>query len=302
MLPIAAFVIGAAALGIGALSAVGCSGGERAQHDRGRGREPERTGEAERAPRDEGAGGYETIEVVNGGTITGTVTWSGERPEPITIPVPSHGEHCGATRTSPALEIGRRGGVASTVVWLEGIRAGRALEVPEAPIAVELADCSFRPHVSVVPVGARIAFRNEEGILHNVHASWVDRTGASQPWLSEGLPVRGSSHVAEVARPGVARLVDDAAHPWMLGWIHAFAHPYYAVSDADGRFQLQGIPPGRYVLRAWHEGFRVSGATESGRPVYSAPILLSRPLTVTSGHDTTVDFVIGAETADAAGD
>ena len=55
-------------------------------------------------------------------------------------------------------------------------------------------------------------------------------------------------------------------------------------------------------VRAWHEGFRVSEGTESGRPVYSAPIVLSRPVTVSTGHDTTVDFVIGLEAAEAAGD
>jgi hypothetical protein len=88
----------------------------------------------------------------------------------------------------------------------------------------------------------------------------------------------------------------------MLAWLHAFEHPYHAVSDAEGRFQLTGIPPGQYVVRAWHEGFLVTGATESGRPVYSAPIVLSRPVTVAAGHDTTIDFAIGVTSAEAAGD
>jgi hypothetical protein len=65
---------------------------------------------------------------------------------------------------------------------------------------------------------------------------------------------------------------------------------------------MTGIPPGQYVVRAWHEGFRWSGETESGRPVYSAPIVLSRPVTISTGHDTTVDFEIDAEAAEAAGE
>lgn len=244
---------------------------------------------------------YEPIEVVNGGTITGSVQWSGPRPDPIDIPVPLHTEHCGETQRSPALAISRRGGVSGTVVWLDRIRRGRALDVPAEPVVIALADCAFRPHVSAVPVGVRVVFRNEEPILHNVHASVLDPTGARRSWFSEGLPQQGATHEVVVEQPGIVRLVDDAGHPWMLGWVHAFEHPYFAVSDAQGRFQLTGIPPGQYVLRAWHEGFLVSGDTESGRPVYSAPVVLSRPVTVSTGHDTTVDFEFGIAAAEAAG-
>ncbi len=256
-----------------------------------------------RAPsRAEPTAGYETISVVNGGTISGAITWTGEQPDPIDVPVPIHAERCGETQRSPVLSIGRRSGVANTVVWLDAIPRGRALAIPEEPISVGIEDCAFRPHVVAAPVGARIELRNAEPILHNVHARFVDRAGGMRTWFSEGLPEAGATHVATLERPGVVRLVDDAGHPWMHAWVHVFDHPYFAVSDAAGRFQLTGIPPGQYVVRAWHEGFLVSGATESGRPVYSAPIVLSRPVTLSSGHDTRIDFVIGTASAEAAGD
>lgn len=282
-----------------AVIASGCS-----DEDRENGSDDRRAGDGTRredraatpaAPR------YETIEVVNGGTITGTVEWVGSRPELVEVPVALHTEQCGQTQRSPALTLSRRGGVASTVVWLDRVRRGRALVVPAEPAVVSAQECAFRPHVSAVPVGARVVFRNAESILHNVHASFVEPARAPRSWFSEGLPEQGSTHEVVIERPGVVRVVDDAGHPWMLAWVHAFEHPYFAVSDAEGRFQLTGIPPGQYVLRAWHEGFLTSGETESGRPVYSAPIVLSRPVTVASGHDTTVDFEIGLAAAEAAG-
>ncbi|WP_053237638.1 carboxypeptidase regulatory-like domain-containing protein [Sandaracinus amylolyticus] len=245
---------------------------------------------------------YEPIEVVNGGTITGSVQWAGERPAPIEIAVPMHAARCGESQRSPAIEISRRGGVSGTVVWLEGIRRGRALQVPAEPVVVSIADCGFRPHVVAVPVGARVAWRNDEPILHNVHASFFERARPPRSWFSEGLPEQGASHEVTIERAGAVRVVDDAGHPWMLGWVHAFEHPYFAVSDAEGRFQLTGIPPGQYVVRVWHEGFLTSGATESGRPVYSAPIVMSRPVTVSTGHDTPVDFEVGVAAALAAGE
>lgn len=279
--------------------AAGCSEEDRDSREGDR-----RAGDGERR---EGAGTtpaaprYEPVEVVNGGSITGTVEWIGARPEPIEIPVALHAEQCGETQRSPVLAISRRGGVSGTVVWLDRIRRGRALVVPSEPVVVSIEGCAFRPHVSAVAVGARVVFRNDEPILHNVHASFVEPARPPRSWFSEGLPEQGAAHEVLFERPGIVRVVDDAGHPWMLAWVHAFEHPYFAVSDAEGRFQLTGIPPGQYVLRAWHEGFLTSGATESGRPVYSAPIVLSRPVTVATGHDTTVDFEIGSAAAEAAG-
>jgi plastocyanin len=255
-------------------------------------------GESETRP----APGYEAIEVVNGGTITGNIVWVGEHPAPIEIEVPIHRERCGETQPSPTLALGRRGGVAGTVVWLENMTRGRPISVPTEAVEISIENCVFRPHIIAVPVGTTIAFRNAEPVLHNVHAMFVDRAGRRQTWFSEGLPELGAVHQARVERPGIVQLVDDAGHPWMLGWVHAFEHPYFGVSDSEGRFQLTGIPPGQYVLRLWHEGFRVTGQTESRRPVYSAPIVLSRPVTVSGGHDTPVDFAIGTASAEAAGD
>lgn len=273
-----------------AVIAVGCSGaGEDARRE-----------ERERAPRPP-AGGYEPIEVVNGGTVTGTVSWSGDAPELAPSTVETHADVCGASQPSPVLALGRRGGVAGTVVWLDGIRSGRALPPsPSAEVAIE--GCRFQPHVVAVPVGARLLVRNLDGVLHNVRGEPFRGGGPLASGFSHGLPERGASREIIAEHAGVTRLVDDAGHPWMLGWVHAFPHPYFAVSDAEGRFQLTGIPPGQYVLRAWHEGVRATGATEAGRPVYSAPIVLTRPVTVQRGTDTAVDFELSAAAADAAGD
>ena len=296
---------------LGVVLAVGCDhlGGDEPE-PRGR-RDPATRGDARRgdAPRDDAprpaVPPYEPITVVNGGTITGTVSWSGELPELAPIAVSTHREACGETQRPPVLEVDRRGGVAGTVVWLDAVRRGRAAVVPAEPVEVVVEGCRFRPHVIAVPVGARVAFRNADPVLHNVRgAPWrlgAIARGAEDGVFSRGLPEAGSVEEVTIERTGLVRLVDDAAHPWMLAWIHAFEHPYFAVSDAAGHFQIVGIPTGQYTLRAWHEGIRPTGATEAGRPVYSSPIVLTRPIAVQSGHDSTVDFVITPEAAEAAG-
>ena len=270
-------------------------------------------------PDDEMQPGYAEAEVVNGGTLSGTITWSGPVPEELRLPVSLHATACGESQRSPALTIGRRGGVASTVVYLDGVRAGRPLTPPASPVTIDIESCSFAPHVVAVGAGWPIRIRNGEALLHNVHATLAGGavtvgSGASSAttWIDVGLPAQGDEHTATLAAPGIARLVDDAGHTWMLAWVHAFEHPYFAVSDAEGRFRISDVPPGQYVVRAWHEGWRVaevggSGSvatlgTQAGRPSYSAPIVLSRPVTVQTGQDTTIDFQLDAAAAAAAGD
>ena len=51
---------------------------------------------------------------------------------------------------------------------------------------------------------------------------------------------------------GIMKLVSDT-HAWMLGFIHVFDHPYYAVTDEKGAFSIPNVPAGAYVLKAWHE-------------------------------------------------
>ena len=43
------------------------------------------------------------------------------------------------------------------------------------------------------------------------------------------------------------------AHAWMSGWLIITEHPYYAISDGQGKFLLEGIPPGEFTLKVWHE-------------------------------------------------
>jgi plastocyanin len=244
--------------------------------------------------------GYEPSDVVNGGSISGRANWVGPPPEPIQIPVTVHSEWCGAVQPSPTFVMGRRNALAGTVVWLDGIHQGRAVDVA-TPAHVEATRCAFAPHVLAVGVGTTLEVRSRDSFLHNVHASFVESARRFTTWFSSALPTEGSSFTRVVERRGVTRWVDDAAHPWMLGWVHAFEHPYFAVTDADGRFQIANIPAGQYTLRAWHEGV-LSSRTESGRPVYSAPILLARPITITGGTDSALDVSFSLEAARAAGE
>jgi hypothetical protein len=87
--------------------------------------------------------------------------------------------------------------------------------------------------------------------------------------------------------PGI-RVVCDV-HVHMNAWAAAFEHPYFAVTDEQGRFEIPDIPPGTYRLVAWHEGYNITHFASS-RPVYDEPHVATATVRITSGAVTEADF------------
>ncbi len=241
--------------------------------------------------------GYREVEVELGGSLSGRVTWLGDAPPALTA---RGGASCPDEVSLPVLALGPRGGIRDAVVVLAGIREGRARSEADSERTLRIEDCSVEPHVVAIGVGseggATIRLENRDDILHNAHAT--DPGGSTR--FDVGLPPEGSSTIA-LERPGILRVVDDAGHPSVLGWVHVIEHPYFAVTDASGSFRIPAVPAGQYTLQVWHEGVRSAGTDEDGRHQLSAPIFLSRMVTVVSGQDTAADFSIDLRIADAAG-
>ena len=65
----------------------------------------------------------------------------------------------------------------------------------------------------------------------------------------------------------------------MNAWAAAFDHPYFTVTDEQGRFEIGGIPPGSYTLVAWHSGYNIVKFNAS-RPVYDEPHITRKTVTI----------------------
>ncbi len=238
----------------------------------------------------------EPEELARVGSIAGTVRWVGERPALESFTVDVHGAACGEAQPSRALRVSARGGVRDAVLELVGVRRGRPHEPPAEPITITHRGCRFEPHVTLAGVGWPIRFASEDPVLHNTHGLLDDDTV-----LDLGLPEAGAITERRLTRDGMIRLVDDAGHGWQLAWLRVSEHPYVAVTDEDGRFRVEGILPGAYTLRVWHEGWRVIGH-ESGRPRFSAPVILTREVSVMARQETTVDFELSQQSSEIAGE
>ena len=141
--------------------------------------------------------------------------------------------------------------VGQAVVWLEGASAA------PVPVQAEIttADKSFTPHVLVVPVGSTVSFPNHDPFNHNVFS-----LSEEQPF-DLGLYGRGETRSVRVTRAGIIRVYCNV-HAQMSALLVVRDGPYVTQPSGDGSFDLVRVPPGKYILHAWHER-----APEVTRPI-----------------------------------
>jgi plastocyanin len=134
-----------------------------------------------------------------------------------------------------------------SVVYLE-VAPQPAFELPERPPAVlDQRDESFQPYVVAVTVGSTVEFPNNDKVFHNVFSLSKARR------FDLGRYPRGRSKSVRFDRPGVVRVFCEI-HSHMNAFVLVFAHPYFAVTGPDGRYRIDGVPPGDYDLTVWNDG------------------------------------------------
>src|SRR5438309_6898583 len=191
------------------------------------------------------ASAYEAGQVTDGGTIRGKVVYQGEVGTRKIVPTKDP-EVCGGIREEPLIVVGPDKGVQDVVVFLKDIQKGKALAKPAADPVINNHNCNFEPHVQAIPVGS-VVIVNSDPVMHNTHGFF-----GKQTVFNQALPEKGMKIEKPVKKPGMMRVECDT-HGWMLGWVYAAEHPYYAVTKKDGTFSIQDVPPGSYTLVAWQE-------------------------------------------------
>lgn len=240
---------------------------------------------------------YKVITVTDGGTISGNVKWSGPVPRPAEFPITKDQQICDPDSQKTAdlerLIVGPQGGVANTVVYLKNITAGKAMDLPEQRRHLDQKRCRYMPHILLVPQNGTLDMMSSDATLHTIHMD-----GAATFNLPFPFPGRVSSRTMQT--PGLVNLHCNGGHVWMNAEMFVAPHPYYAVTDENGRFQFTDVPPGTYQIVAWHEGWSLTGKetaydvlTEHSvqRPIFSPPRTWEKSVTVSGNGVTNVEFV-----------
>jgi hypothetical protein len=241
---------------------------------------------------------YKVITVTDGGTISGSVKWSGPVPHAVDFPVTKDPQICDPegkkTTDLDRLIIGSQGGVANTIVYLKNITTGKALVLPPQQRHLDQKHCHYVPHILLVPVGGTLDMKSSDATLHTIHMD-----GAATFNLPFPFTDRVTSRT--MSTPGLVNLRCNGGHVWMNAEMMVVTHPYYTVTDDSGRFEFTDVPPGTYQIVAWHEGWNLAGKEQAydvltehsvQRPVFSEPRTWEKSVTVSANQPSTVNFVI----------
>jgi hypothetical protein len=243
-------------------------------------------------------GGYTVIRVTDGGTISGTVKWSGPEPRGLDVPVNKDPEICDPdshkTINMERLVIGPDGGVANTIVYIRNISQGKAMNLPAPRRSLDQKHCRYEPHILLVPRTAEIAMKSSDAVLHTVHMDGAASFNVPFPFPDRVI-------TRNMDTPGLVNLRCNGGHVWMNAEMMVVPHPYYAVTDLNGRFELTDVPPGDYEVVAWHEGWQVLGRENAldvfsqktiQRALFSEPKTWEQHAGVHAGGTTILNFVI----------
>jgi Carboxypeptidase regulatory-like domain len=180
-------------------------------------------------------------------TITGEVKFIGERPKLVPVKVSKDQDYCGETLPNESYSIDSTNGFGNVVVYVES--APSVAADPKKLNVIENNGCRYSPRISGMQKGERLLIKNNDPKLHIPHSYLHDKTVfmLSLPFKNTALE---ATH--KIREAGVLKLVCDT-HAWMLGFMHVFDHPYFAVTDDQGRFTIPNLPSGSYTLKAWHE-------------------------------------------------
>ena len=137
-------------------------------------------------------------------------------------------------------------GPGGAVIWLKRANGETPRPAPAHGKVISQRGKMFVPHVLVVPVGSRVAFRNDDPIFHNIFSLTKPNE------FDTGLYKQGATYTETFRHPGAVQLLCNI-HASMFGFVVVVDTPYYAESEASGAFNIKGVPPGEYELQVWHE-------------------------------------------------
>jgi hypothetical protein len=219
---------------------------------------------------------YDVVEVRHGGTIEGTIRLDGAVPEPkgfnlITFPDPVY---CGRIsngrgwRLLRDFVVNQQGGLKDALVLLEGVDAGKPFEL-SVPL-IEARDCQFAPFMTIVRNGHAVEVINMDPVMHDIQGYETSIEAGARVLFNTPLVMnhqhhRGDIHAMHNHAPGKSLIgtlylnrgrrtfyMQCGFHAYMESWAMAVNNPYYALTDADGSYKIDNIPPGTYQLVVWH--------------------------------------------------
>lgn len=242
---------------------------------------------------------YAVIEVTNGGSVTGVVKLGGSG-DPGLDPIPlqkeadqkqcKHTEHA----SERCVYDKETRGLMNCVVTLN-VAKGKDwpanMKSKDRTTVLDQVECKYVPHVSVCRARTQLVVKNSDPTEHNIHGYYRDLSNTIFNFVTAAGADPIAHGDAKLKKTGLY-LVHCDMHAWMNSMIHAVSNPYFAITDAKGKFEIKDVPPGTYTMKVWHESLfekpSVKGGLIAGYE-YGKPWTMTKKIEIKAGAATTVE-------------
>jgi hypothetical protein len=188
------------------------------------------------------------LQTLSAAEIMGKVKLKGEPKTEVTIPL--EGTTCGpivhTKLTTRHYVVGADKGLGNVFVYIKKGASPTPAPAGDKPV-LDQVNCQYEPYVMGVVAGQKLAIKNSDPLMHNVHA-----TPKINPEFNFAQVTKGQVNEKAFDKPEVLVRMMCNVHPWMFAYIGVLDHPYFSVTDKDGSFKISNLPAGKYTVEALH--------------------------------------------------
>ena len=216
---------------------------------------------------------YFKVDPATAGVVTGKIVFTG-KPVPAKQVDMEEDPQCNKLHKTPVLDqpvaVNKNGTLANVFVYIKSGLDGKKFAPPASPAVMDQKGCWFEPRVLGIQTGQELEVTNSDPVTHNIHPRAHVNREWNQSQAEGSLPLE-----RKFSREEIMIRVKCNIHGWMHAWIGVVDNPYFAVTGADGTFELKNVPPGEYTIEAWQEDLGVEEQHVTVAPSGKAEVLFT---------------------------
>ncbi len=195
------------------------------------------------------------VDPATAATVTGKIAFEGTAPRARRISMSGTPEcekiHGDQTVYVETVVVNDNGTLKNVFVYIKGGLEGKSFAVSTESAKLDQKGCLYDPRVVGVQANQELLiYASDPDISHNIHPM----PEKNREW-NTSMPPGAAPLKRKFTRPEIMIPVKCNVHPWMRAYIGVVRHPFFSVSGEDGSFEISGLPPGDYVIEAWHERY-----------------------------------------------